>query len=262
MTDEDSFLRAITAAPDDDLPRLVYADWLDEHGRHERAEFIRLQCELARLPEGNARHNELRTREHDLLTAHGAEWLGGLRALNIRAARSPEEFSRLDVARFRRGWVDGLLLRGNGFLRHGEALYRAAPLLRHIQLDGAGLAIQEEGFLPLLDRLTSLDLGCNDLSDWDVQLLAACPHVARLDTLDLGGNDLGPEAARALAASPHLPRLGVLALNDNEVGDTGAEALADSALFPRLTTLDLSNNDLSPATQHRLRARFGDGVRF
>lgn len=34
---------------DDDLPRLVYADWCDENGRPVRAEFIRLSIALARL---------------------------------------------------------------------------------------------------------------------------------------------------------------------------------------------------------------------
>src|SRR5205823_3346972 len=34
----------IADAPDDDAPRLVYADWLDEHGQPERAEFVRLVC--------------------------------------------------------------------------------------------------------------------------------------------------------------------------------------------------------------------------
>ena len=47
MTEREAFLAAICAAPDEDLPRLVFADWLDEHGEPERAEFIRLQCELA-----------------------------------------------------------------------------------------------------------------------------------------------------------------------------------------------------------------------
>jgi uncharacterized protein (TIGR02996 family) len=44
-----ALLNAILAAPDDDAPRLIYADWLDEHGEAERAEFIRVQCELARI---------------------------------------------------------------------------------------------------------------------------------------------------------------------------------------------------------------------
>lgn len=44
------FMRAIVDQPDDDAIRLVAADWLDEHGEPERAEFIRVQCELAKCP--------------------------------------------------------------------------------------------------------------------------------------------------------------------------------------------------------------------
>ncbi len=32
MTDNDALLRAILDSPDDDAPRLVYADWLEENG--------------------------------------------------------------------------------------------------------------------------------------------------------------------------------------------------------------------------------------
>src|SRR5262245_45901678 len=47
MTDRDAFIRAICSAPEDDTVRLVFADWLEEHGEEERAEFIRVQIELA-----------------------------------------------------------------------------------------------------------------------------------------------------------------------------------------------------------------------
>lgn len=40
--DERALLQAIIAGPDDDLPRLVYADWLDENDRPEVAQLIRL----------------------------------------------------------------------------------------------------------------------------------------------------------------------------------------------------------------------------
>jgi uncharacterized protein (TIGR02996 family) len=50
MTDREALLRAVMAAPADDAPRLVLADWLDEHGEPDPAEFIRVQCALARLP--------------------------------------------------------------------------------------------------------------------------------------------------------------------------------------------------------------------
>lgn len=45
MTEKEGLLAAIRAAPDDDLPRLVYADWLDEQGEDERAALIRWQIE-------------------------------------------------------------------------------------------------------------------------------------------------------------------------------------------------------------------------
>jgi len=41
MTTESDLLREICLDPADDGPRLVYADWLDESGDPERAEFIR-----------------------------------------------------------------------------------------------------------------------------------------------------------------------------------------------------------------------------
>ncbi|MCI0701325.1 MAG: TIGR02996 domain-containing protein [Planctomycetia bacterium] len=41
MSDEAAFLRAIQANPADSTAKLVYADWLDEHGEQERAEYVR-----------------------------------------------------------------------------------------------------------------------------------------------------------------------------------------------------------------------------
>ncbi len=57
MTDDPALLAAVRDRPDD-TPRLVYADWLEDHAGdgpdpgawRARAEFIRVQCELARMP--------------------------------------------------------------------------------------------------------------------------------------------------------------------------------------------------------------------
>lgn len=49
-SDEAGLLAAILESPEGDGPRLIYADWLEENGKPERASFIRVQCELARLP--------------------------------------------------------------------------------------------------------------------------------------------------------------------------------------------------------------------
>src|SRR5579884_2161815 len=74
LSEEQGLWRDIVEAPEEDAPRLVYADLLDENGQPERAEFIRLQVEHARLDPDDARRQELRLREEELLSAHGAEW--------------------------------------------------------------------------------------------------------------------------------------------------------------------------------------------
>jgi uncharacterized protein (TIGR02996 family) len=43
-----ALMRGILETPADDAPRLIIADWLEENGEDQRAEFIRVQCELAR----------------------------------------------------------------------------------------------------------------------------------------------------------------------------------------------------------------------
>jgi uncharacterized protein (TIGR02996 family) len=53
MTHEEAFLQAIIESPEDDAPRLVYADWLEERG-DPRGEFLRLECRLRSLPEACA----------------------------------------------------------------------------------------------------------------------------------------------------------------------------------------------------------------
>ncbi|WP_371388991.1 TIGR02996 domain-containing protein, partial [Salmonella sp. M9-2] len=76
MTPDDAFLQSIIENPDDDGPRLVYADFLEEHGQPARAALIRVQCQLA---EGD--HPELLEQEAALLKKFGREWAGPLLGL-------------------------------------------------------------------------------------------------------------------------------------------------------------------------------------
>jgi uncharacterized protein (TIGR02996 family) len=77
MSDRDPFIAAIAAAPDDDLPRLVFADWLDENGDPDRAEFIRLQIATYRESEQFPPHlDEAKfDRIRELFEANGEAWL-------------------------------------------------------------------------------------------------------------------------------------------------------------------------------------------
>src|SRR4051812_35587257 len=67
-------LTAIREKPDDDAPRLALADWLDKHGDPERAEFIRVQCALAKIGPDDPDDPALEEREQQLLDANEARW--------------------------------------------------------------------------------------------------------------------------------------------------------------------------------------------
>jgi uncharacterized protein (TIGR02996 family) len=67
--DHDDMLAAIRAAPADDAPRLVYADWLLERG-DLRGELINLQCGPQTV--------EIRKRVDALLREHQTQWLGAV----------------------------------------------------------------------------------------------------------------------------------------------------------------------------------------
>lgn len=74
---EDALYDAILAAPEDDAPRLVYADRLIERG-DPRGEFIAVECAVARLAREGARHTAeyraAKARSDQLFSAHGGEW--------------------------------------------------------------------------------------------------------------------------------------------------------------------------------------------
>jgi uncharacterized protein (TIGR02996 family) len=70
MGEEDTFLRAIIADPDDDGLRLIYADWLEEQG-DPRGELVRLQCWLTNLAVRDGRRPALEERARRLAAEYG-----------------------------------------------------------------------------------------------------------------------------------------------------------------------------------------------
>ncbi len=93
VSQERAFLDSIFESPEDDTCRLIFADWLEENGRPERGEFIRLQVEVARLPAGAARA-ALEARAKRLADECGPDWLAGTGLLP-------------GMVRFHRGFPEG-----------------------------------------------------------------------------------------------------------------------------------------------------------
>ncbi len=235
MTDAD-FLQAILAAPCDDSPRLVYADWLEEDGDQARAEFIRVQCELARLGEDDPSRPVLQKRERQLLRAHRAAWVAEKPAL---AGRHVE---------FVRGFLAPLLVeRVASFVRRQPEELGHSPLW-HFTLHSLANAPDKLDQVtaltdcPLLSRAVTLRLSNNAIGTQGAERFAACPHLIHVTTLGLVRNWIHREGMLALARSASWPRVTNLDLGCNRIEDKGVAALAQMPFLANVTHLDLHFN--------------------
>ncbi len=249
MTERDALLAAVCAAPDDDLPRLVFADWCDENGAADRAEFIRVQIELEKGVKGK-KLTALRKREQELLTGYGAEWASDLKEFDC--AVEDRWYT------FRRGFVDEIStsydqLHG----RRGDKLFHRAPI-RALRLP------DEEDFSDLarckhLLRVHTLNLTYSGLSrNFDFMMLPYSKYVANLTSLIARGIDdnghLDGEGLQAIATSPHLTALRHLDISNNWLFNVRTHYERDRIIrhllalgdLPALTDLRLGHIEAPP----------------
>lgn len=291
MSIGDAFLHEILAHPDDDAPRLIYADWLDEHG-DPRGEFIRVQCALAELGEDDPRRLPLEQREQELLGHYEAEWRPQWQAGFDQEMWIPSGFfvQNIEACEFRRGFVDSITLTPATFLVSGEKLFAQAPIRRlHLRTPSSGPPRPEWGNnswahlwdSPLLARLHGLSLTHVYLSNAVIQAFAASPYLrqlkelqlsrvsleeatsfhelpprhslSELTTLDVSDTRLPLDALRVLVNSPLLPNVTTLKLNGNRLTDETVAVLAESRLLPQLERLQLDSNLLGDAGALALR---------
>jgi uncharacterized protein (TIGR02996 family) len=209
----DAFLSDILASPEDDTPRLVYADWLEENGDPDRAEFIRAQITLAKgTLKGDARR-KLEARAKELESAHKKAWLGAAAGLAGT------------VVFFNRGFGGACQMR----------------------LEGGGRSLKDHA-ARLLERhpITSIDFFNTPLRRIRPFLLH--PGAARLRILEASADEgpLGPGLARLLAQSPHIQQLENLNIQDQQIGEAGLEAMLRAGKFSHLRVLNIAANGLAP----------------
>lgn len=172
MTDGEALFRSVCDTPRDDLPRLVYADWLDEHDQPERAEFIRLQCEAHEYCRRFPSLAHARTHASQLAHTLGDQWYAELPSLDGVA------WSSLWV----RGFIDRAWVRSpTVFLVAGERLFNATPLL-HVCVDAVAAVHIERMFAsPFLGRLATFRFSHERLTRVDEERIAELqrtfPHI-------------------------------------------------------------------------------------
>jgi uncharacterized protein (TIGR02996 family) len=157
MTDSDDLLRAVIANPEDDTPRLIFADWLDDRGDHARAEFIRVQIERWNRFGDQKRFSDpdylqLALREKTLFSLNHDRWMEPLR-------KKGEPFQSRDThGIYQRGFIHEVWMRARTFLSRSEKLFRRTPC-RALKLTQANEdEFAEFSALPILSVLKSLDL--------------------------------------------------------------------------------------------------------
>ncbi len=247
MEHDEAFIQAIRAARFDDAPRLIYADWLEEHGQAERGEFIRIQCRLFGMPDTNPEKSALSLRSEDLLRSHWQEWVGPLRD-QYGAMWMSEKYQPRALRFFQRGFVENLTLDAEDYLRHARYLRSLVPLHSLTLWRGGrcGRQLAEESTLSGLHSLGFFGYYNDPLTAGDAAALAASPYLQGLSSLHLSWNSLGDEGVEALVRAPWLAGVAYLDLTENGLSDRSARILAESPSLSNLHTLVLDRNYLSP----------------
>ncbi len=140
MNDQLALLKAIIMNPKEDSLRLIYADWLQEHGEEDRAEFIRIQVQLANtnpavleMVAGCPNHTweakeyyitkELRRRERELLEKKRSQWVPELHdACWMVNSLKVVGHGSVIVCDFNRGFISYIQCSAEDFLRHADQL--------------------------------------------------------------------------------------------------------------------------------------------
>jgi uncharacterized protein (TIGR02996 family) len=245
-----SFLDDIKTHPRALAPRLILADWLDDHAATDadraRAELLRIEARQACLESV-----ELTERARAIRDAHLATWLGplgkvrGLRAnvyrgliqlsgsvetLLLLALRETTDAPEWD-------WVERLTVTSEGarypriwqmpYLRHVAEVI--VPTGRLQTAEGMALFLSA----PHLDGLNTLNLAHLPPDSAAIRLLAESPLLGQLRTLWLGSAHT-EEHLRCLLDSPHFRGLGLLGIGSVSLEQNGLRGVLD---HPRLAGL-------------------------
>lgn len=236
MNDRKLLLAAIRENPEEDTPRLAYADCLDETGDAFFADWaavIRLQVEAARLERYSAR------------------WLELCRAQVVIFERRKKDMtltwgSRLGRAAYRRGFQEAhQFYPAETFLKSADFMFAGKPLravsflgLRHAGADAANAIVRHPG----MEAVETLDLTNNDAAISLKLLRLIAPRMPKLRALGLGHLLTSCRAAADVLMQLALPNLAALDLSSNSLFQASGPPtlLFHSPVMSTVRWLDLS----------------------
>jgi uncharacterized protein (TIGR02996 family) len=265
----EALYRAILAHPDEDTPRLMYVDWLQENGDSGRAELIRLQCRLARMNEWDDGYTADRLRSERLHREHWEDWVSppGRPRWNERYSASGFQAVRgfpggvnftaaITPAEARRWFAPHPITQADVYISDGpdsrSSLWRitsdALPNLRALRLDAQYCRFPEtrreacEAAAECRSGLTRLEV-TGDPTPAGLEAVVTSPNLTRLEALCVRGEGVGDDHAELLAAKLNLPVLKELGFGYRGLTPQGARRLAKADWLPRLHALRLYGHD-------------------
>jgi uncharacterized protein (TIGR02996 family) len=271
MGDRAALYAAVCANPDDDTPRLVFADWLQEHGEEKRAAFIRSQIDFHNRVNADTEAavayqfietsiigyipsidwSKIDPELAAIYTAYAAASRNSC-ALKPKAERVP----RMKGIQFEgndRGFLCSIIVDdAASLLKYGEEIFRHAPVtdVTFNFLDPSDAReIVKRG---LLARI-------RDITIWDMEepqalaVFGSHPDAAGVRSLDLMSTDEDDaELVNALIRGKHWTGLRKLVLNEigeeEEISDAQQTRLFRKPVFAGLRKLDAWDCHLGDAS--------------
>lgn len=238
MRDDLALLETIREAPNDDVPRLIYADWLEENGDADRAEFIRVQIELTNMPDNDPRRRDFSERERQLLNNNYHKWVKPFADVGV------------PTTTYSRGLIESLAINAETFLRLKPEVFANNAIL-HLRLcswpeteNRVHRLSESVAASPNLRWITSLEIMSSTWGRAIVTPLTESRYLTGLLCLDLGGTNIGVRGALHLARSQAFSSLTELRVWRCQIGNQGAIHLAESRGFPQLKSIDLWGNGI------------------
>lgn len=242
MSTESELLASIFAHTEEDTPRLMYADWLDEQGGESntaRAEYIRLEIALARdFPQRrwSAQRAAAEKRPRELFGKYASVWY-------------PELFGRKNILRgtrghphMRRGFPFQIFADAGPLLGVMERVMQLAPITSVEFRATDTTIVSRVCAAPWSRALRKISFSAYDQppTEWDA--LADAEHFGDLEELVPYGGLLTPEAAARVARANRFPKLKRFVLAPAATAETISKLFAGPA-FTGLCELSLSSRN-------------------
>ncbi len=239
MSDRAALYAAVCANPDEDTPRLVLADWLEEHGEAKRAAFIRAKIDLhnrEEVADTDARYlypileyesGDLRALDWSKIDPELAALFAANKAVDRHAIKlTPKtegipKLKGIQVEGNVRGFLQSVIaIDGADFLKHADAIFRHAPItsvtFNDLDPDDARDIVKRG----LLARIRNLTIWGMDEPE-ALTILGNHPDAASVRSLSIDGTNEASDAdvIAALIGGKHWT--GLRKLNLNEMGEEG-----------------------------------------